>query len=147
MKTINKPELGLTITIDDICEAKRRWAFSNEESIEVKINGKMVEEYEVAVVCEAADDPDNPQAEIDAWAKELETYNDIDDIFQFCGITDYYASRNLRDMIQEYTASDAFDLEDVEEIAEMSDKELKQLFNNSTKFVFLDFGTWYVFEY
>ena len=147
MKTINKPELGLTITIDDICEAKRRWAFSNEESIEVKINGKMVEEYEVAVVCEAADDPDNPQAEIDAWASELETYEDIDDIFQFCGITDYYASRNLRDMIQEYTASDAFDLEDVEEIAEMSDSEPKQLFYNSTKFVFLDFGTWYVFEY
>ena len=107
----------------------------------------MVEEYEVAVVCEAAEDPDNPQAEIDAWAKELETYTDIDDIFQFCGITDYVASRNLRGLIPEYTASDAFDLEDVEEIAWMSDKELKELFNNSTKFVFLDFGTWYVFEY
>ena len=146
MKTINKPELGLTITIDDICEAKH---IRNYERyfIEVKINGKMVEEYEVAVVCEAADDPDNPQAEIDAWAKELEAYTDIDDIFQFCGITDYVASRNLRGLIPEYTASDAFDLEDVEEIAGMSDKELKELFNNSTKFVFLDFGTWYVFEY
>lgn len=68
----------------------------------------------------------------------------IEEVFDCIGADYCKASKNIYDLIEELTSSDAYSNEDVEALRELSEEELKEFIMTQTNFFYAKFGAYHV---
>lgn len=75
----------------------------------------------------------------------IEKCKTIEEVFDCIGVDDYCkASKNIYDLIDELTSSDAYSEEDIEALRNMPEQELKEFILERTNFFYTKFGAYHV---